>query len=372
MGKILIIRHTDRDGIVSAAIIKKWLLDEIKTLKTFGSMKYEYNYIKNINENIIDIGLNYDKDLSDAITDANTYDMIIMVDYSISTPANVDTVINWKKEKPERPIIWIDHHVSSIKMEIEYPKLRDLLGFRANGVAGCALCWLWTQIHILGDIRSRYTYNRAKVFISSYDHYRFKIFNGGDINDPIYDKPDILRLLYDCKCPPLIIYTHRYDIWDHSKIDMTPLYFDSWYNVYSIDDIDPNELEYYITNDNICKQYIENGKKIFNINMEKNMNVLNQYGFESTLIFEGKTYKMICLNTPHRSSLSFGTKSSKYDIMCAFTYTGEKYSYSLYTEKDYVSCEKICVAMGGGGHAAAAGFVSDKLLIEKNKPFVVD
>lgn len=325
--KVLIIRHTDRDGIVAAATIRCALRD--------GAI-YAYD-----NKEVMDIGMNYDKPLSDLNINPECYDMIYLVDYSISTFENVKCVLEWTEWTK---VIWLDHHASSIKIQNKYPELKDIRGYRINGISGAALAWIWST-----NEDNFPTYGHESYFDQRY------------LNDPEYVVPPniVLDILEKENCPDLIIYTHRYDIWDHSPLDMRPVYFHYGYNPRTIDDVDYRELLY--STDSSVDDYIEDGEERYNAIMKENESILKECGRKFTLETPDKNLRGIAINRPRGSSLMFGTEAENYDILCVFYFAESKWRVSLYTVKDYINCEEICIKMGGGGHRKAAGFTIDHL-----------
>ena len=54
-----------------------------------------------------------------------------------------------------------------------------------------------------------------------------------------------------------------------------------------------------------------------------------------------------------------------YDILIGFSYDGEKWTYSLRSEK--ADCSELASKYGGGGHKGAAGFNSTDFGLNKIK-----
>lgn len=73
----------------------------------------------------------------------------------------------------------------------------------------------------------------------------------------------------------------------------------------------------------------------------------------------GRTYKIICLNSTRFNSKVFETvwDPEKYDFMLAWvSVQGERCSVSMYTDKPGIDVSEIAKKYGGGGHVQAAGF----------------
>lgn len=90
---------------------------------------------------------------------------------------------------------------------------------------------------------------------------------------------------------------------------------------------------------------------------------IDMCGFEYTLPKEHGGLRCFCLNRKG-NSLMFGDKVNEYDAVIPFYYNGSKWTYSIFTTKDQVSCEAVAKSYGGGGHLRAAGWTSDELIFK--------
>ena len=89
-------------------------------------------------------------------------------------------------------------------------------------------------------------------------------------------------------------------------------------------------------------------------------------GFDAKFKDESlQKYSCYAVNIGLISSEDFIVDDSKYDVLIGFCFDGENYTYSLRTINCNVDVSKIAETFGGGGHKAAAGFVSKELCIEK-------
>lgn len=86
----------------------------------------------------------------------------------------------------------------------------------------------------------------------------------------------------------------------------------------------------------------------------------NAYAYESRI--DG--IKCLVVNRSC-NSLVFGEVIKDYPIVAIWAFNGEKYKYSIYSEKPDVDCSKIAERYGGGGHKGASGFVSNKMILNK-------
>jgi len=98
---------------------------------------------------------------------------------------------------------------------------------------------------------------------------------------------------------------------------------------------------------------IKLGKMIFTITLERNIEFLKKYGFETSI----DNYSAICVNM-RSNSLPFEKLKydEKYDIMVTFYHTGRYWTVSMFSKKDGVDVSQIAKKMGGGGHKNASGF----------------
>lgn len=372
-GTVLVIHHNDRDGILSASCIYAYI-DELRDV-----YKIEF------------ISANYTKSIKEMIEEKHeTLDGIVqiwIVDYSIS---NDDDAKYVSELSHNCDTMWIDHHIASIKYlnddnTTEYKSiLYDLNGLRIDGIAACALTYIYTKyLLFISDIE--YNPNCINIFhdrlieavteINVYSVYHIlkQISNSFTSINP----GTALKLLENLCVPDIIVYAHRYDTFDLS--DNVILFS------YGENNTDPKneKITKQIKNpndDSEITKYIVNGEVVQNYLKIKNKEDINEYGFEFIIELKDmsvrgqrneKTYKAFGLNTTNFSSLTFGDKMDEYDICVAYNYNGEKYKYSLYTKKDDINCEELCMCMGGGGHHKAAGFTSASRLIGKDAEFEI-
>lgn len=79
----------------------------------------------------------------------------------------------------------------------------------------------------------------------------------------------------------------------------------------------------------------------------------------------------IVLNTTTKSSQAFGKLYEKFKIAIRWSFTGEYYEYSVYSQDENIDCSLIAKHFDsrGGGHKGAAGFRSDKMLFKSGNSF---
>lgn len=328
MHKVLIIHHNDRDGIVSAAIIHNMIKN---------------NYIGSYENVVIEFSeQNYTKSFDDILPKqyACYYDEVYVVDYSPSSDDDIQWLIDVNNDEYVN-LIWIDHHASSIKAEEKRPELANIVdGIRIDGISAAALCYLYS----IGFEEGLQNIKRA---------HKSKV-------SPSFAR----KLLYEMNTPSCIIYTHCWDIWDHSKKSQTPIYFNygnrydlqTWINRLKLDKV---ELETLTISD------IDKGKENYDEIMKSNEKLCSDNGFETTLTVDGKTYTVFALNKIAGSSMLFGDRIEKYDLVSVFWYSGPDkcFRYSIYSKmRNGVDTSVIAGLLGGGGHPHAAGFRSDEMI----------
>lgn len=323
MEKILIIHHNDRDGIVSAAIITNMIAHE--------RGEYTIDYKEE----------NYTKSYDDILPlyEMVEYNRVYILDYSPSTDDDCRWIVDARKTNTS--IVWIDHHITSIKAEEKFGEdLSSTDGIRIDGISAAALCWLWS-IGFRDQLQDIKRSHKSKV-------------------SPKY----ALELLNTMECPLIIQLTHRYDIWDHSPKSMDPVYF-NYGDKHMIDwwitklDLSKNQL------DIIAKKEISDGKLKYDEIMESNKKICEDNGFETTLEVDGHTYTVFAVNKIGGNSLLFGDRINKYDIVSVFWYSGPDkcFRYTIYSRTPSgVDVSQIAKMLGGGGHPHAAGFKNDGII----------
>lgn len=331
---ILILHHNDRDGYISAACIAS----------AYNFNKYNIKYID----------IDYSFKLKDLKINFNQYKYIYLLDYNIENDENAKFMIELS-ENNNLNLVWIDHHNGSIEYSKKYKKLNKISGYRIIGLSGAALSWIYLKNH-LSDSDKKSGLNNILLY-----------------KDKFTDKFFARKYLILNKCPEIILYTHRYDIWDLDiEDDKRPLYFNYGYPCpKSPDDaIDYIKMPIAFKLDHILIR----GEKLYDKIIDENLELLSKLGFEFILNYNNHEYKCISINRPFGNSLMFGDliKNENYDIGCVWYYNGKtgKYIYSLYS-KDEIDVSKICKSFGGGGHYHAAGFSSDNPIFSKNNKYTI-
>lgn len=244
----------------------------------------------------------------------NKKEVIYMVDFTLQP---FDQMI---KLSSMCDLIWIDHHNTEL-IESEKRKFNPK-GYRKNGIAACALTWLYCS--------------KKKI---------------DDDNFPIAIK-----------------YLAMYDIWDHSDPNTLPFQYglrlkntfpdqqQLWSKLFDIKD----NKDYHI------QHIIGNGEIVLEYETQNNAKFAKSYVYETEL----NGYKAIICNKGFTNSKVFDSvwDDNKYDIMITYCRkqfkSGNKWLVTLYSTKDNVDVGLIARKYNGGGHKNAAGFETDVLPFE--------
>lgn len=206
-----------------------------------------------------------------------------------------------------KKVIWIDHHKSAIEVSRnDYPGIREI------GKAACQLTW-------------RY----------------------------FHDSPEWTPILY----------LGVYDVWDHEALDWDDV-IAFQYGMRARVGLCVGAMLVFMEDNmgrdangtaDLIREIISNGEAILAYISEKNGGELDNFHFEATI----DNYRALCMNTTEFNSTTFESMwdENEFDVMMPFCYVGptDKVRFSLYTTKD-IDCSEMARALGGGGHAKAAGF----------------
>lgn len=330
MKTICIYHSRDLDGWMSAAIVKKWFADNYNS-PTFNTHREKYELVE---ENTLPTGSDLyflGWDYGDEIPDLEKYDQVIMVD--VSFPKE-----EMRKLFDYNDLIWIDHHISTIKENWAIDD--ETQGLRSTEFAACELTW---------------------------QHF-FPYLNS-DTNSPWAGMPEIVRLL------------GRYDCFGHKGTNEEQKVLEFQYAArarisnykqaysYLIDMLDRKETsddhrmkQLYVEGSAIyaylCTEAKQDYKKAFSITLYEKFG--NNYG-------EHYEYKFLCINKQRFNPINFNIDYHKegYDGFACFHYEKGKWCFSLYNDNEKVDCSKIAKQYGGGGHAGAAGFICDSKIMLK-------
>ena len=96
------------------------------------------------------------------------------------------------------------------------------------------------------------------------------------------------------------------------------------------------------------------GNIILAYQTSENNRYANMHAFEE----EFHDLKAICINGIGSSALFDSVIKPEHELMILFSYMKDHWTFTIYTNKDYVDCSVIAKLYGGGGHKNAAGFTT--------------
>lgn len=197
-------------------------------------------------------------------------------------------------------LIWIDHHITAIEKHGHL----EIKGLQEVGKAACQLCWDYFFPHL--------------------------------------------------ETPFAVKHLGLYDIWNHEDKHTLPFQYGMRYLDIQADDQETWKRLFF-GSVNTVSHVLETGETCFNFEKTSNA-IMAKSSFEGS--FEG--HQCIFLNAPNKGSLVFKSVGGEdYDIMVVYNYNGKHWSVTLYSD-GRVNVGEIAKKYGGGGHAGAAGFKSDK------------
>ncbi|GEM_PF-2124992 len=248
------------------------------------------------------------------------YDPVIIVDYTL--PA--ETML-WLKSN--RHLIWIDHHYSSV-MQSRAMGYDDVDGLRYNPgelICGAELCWKFFQkkpiphfLKLVGDFDT-FRNSKAPEFQSQVLPFFYAT-----------------QLVFDRMKPA--------NSENADYLLKTPECFE---------------------NETWCQELIDQGLIIQAFNRQYYGNLLKESAFVRNIW----GIRVLCFNCAGHGSANMqpAFDPEKHDAMLLFSFNGKRWTYGIYSDLDLkpnVDCSAIAKAHGGGGHRAAAGFSTEKLLPE--------
>lgn len=236
--------------------------------------------------------------------------------YFVDLSFSVNTVDKLKElvETKKCNLIWCDHHQSSMEVMKNNPEYKSVKGIRRNGISGAALTYMY-------------------LYECEYEEI-----------------PTFIKLVSDFDCwlftmEHTLEFKYALEAKDHDALDIV------W-----------NKL--IRDNASIMKAYLnklfDRGKIISKYVKKEYEEYRKKYAYESRI----DNYKCLVV---YRScnSLIFGDLIKEYPIVSIWAFDGEKYKYSIYSDKPEIDCSKIAEKFGGGGHKGASGFTSKELILKK-------
>ena len=289
-----IISHNDLDGYGSAYIVKRRL-----------------ECLEVPSENITVINTDYSKELD--LEKVMPNDIVFITDFSLK-PDDMNKLTC----RGVKDIIWIDHHKSALYYKQDYLYLENISGIQEVGMSATALAWIW--FYAPDEIK--------KADIKTQEGWLMQ------------DAPKWVNLV---------------DAWDVWKLDSS---FRE--EAEQLNTAVANILSYEIIEDlydtMLLQNYLTKGKLYMTCMKEYSESYLKNYGFEITINVNYNKYKAIALNRGACGSKAFNELIDIYDVCIPFATDGEKVKVSMYSNKGYFDCSKVCRSLDGGGHQRSSRF----------------
>ena len=269
-----IFHHNDIDGHAAAAVIRHLYPNP-------SSQYIECNYAFSLMPYIETIALG---------------EQVFVVDYSF-TPATLHELQAMYQRAGKWPV-WIDHHDSSLALQNQYPKLKDIPGIRKKDISGAALTWM----HFYG------------------------------VSFP--------------QIPLALQHISDYDCWLKTMPGTNTIYHGILAGDWNYDSTLWTKL---FTNDALVPTLQNQGQVILNYLRKDNQITCDKWAFET--LFQG--HRCLAINRKVNSEV-FGSDLSRYPLYCIFQFDGKIWRYSIYSQT--LDCSQLASTFGGGGHKGAAGF----------------
>lgn len=390
--------HFDADGFCAAAVVRGFLNVENDFLKEHD----KYNPLMQVLEHAHPMKW-------DHVSDG---DVIFIVDYSFTRNDDVAEIIS---RMANVRFIWIDHHVSSLKLLEEYPELEELaeeglIYTDSPKLSGCYLAYiymLWNysvenrETPICKDdvceLKEKLPVPDFVRLVSDYDTFSHECENSVEFvkalgfvglkncfyNDLLYFKLDNVKYVSLDICLEVELMTGK-----NSYLSMSDEYawisetYDSFVKSKSSTVITKKVL---ITKRSATQALIGKGKTIIDIMKVYDAKDVKAKAFESFIhipTLEGndtyKEFKILVLNKVG-NSLMFGDAYNKYDAVVTMFFNGEHFVYSIFSHiQSGLNCEMVgtyfkkIFGITGGGHTHAAGFSALFPVFIKNTISILD
>ena len=300
---ILVITHTDMDGIIAGSLVADYFDTKNVVMTNYGKggeLGFDYKTI----------GLK-GKD-------------VIFTDYSFS---NIDNLMAILSQKPKSLSIF-DHHKTTLDL-FKNKRFFDVVEFKAAK----------DGINLFYDI----DINRCGAKIT------FDVFNTVTV--------------YSNAVKKLVNLVDSYDRWRFTPDNLDPVYINDYlYGSTQAYIMSPVVTEMLHNNSEAkLNEWIQIGKQFEGIKLKLNELTASTFAFEAE--FHG--YKVLAIEARGNSQL-LGNAIDEYPFIVIFHYDNRKkvFTYSLFkranSDADILS---IVRKYGGGGHTCACGFVSEQRLV---------
>ena len=234
---------------------------------------------------------------------------IYFVDYSFKE--NTLEVLRYLQAR-KCPIVWIDHHTSSIKLCEAHPDLYCMEGCRNESESGAALTWRWFTGQKFEQIPF------CVQLVSDYDCWKFEFG----------DETKAFKLGVEATDYDALDQVWRTLLNDHSSVS----------------------VDKYIGIGALIKSYVDKTNDYYR----------EHFAYETEIA----GHKCLVVNQKTNSWV-FGSKYNEYPLVMVWVFDGTQYVCSIFSGNPEIDCSKIAESYGGGGHKGAAGFSSKELLFRK-------
>lgn len=309
MTNALIFHHNDLDGYVSAAgILAHCLNSDIKIKDKM--VVCDYNNTTPTYE-AVNAWINDTKESLNM--EDKVYNKVYLVDLSLNDEM-VKQVVHMLDDDRISNVTIIDHHQSGYE------------------------CWLRNGMELTKYV----DLGKLKVYI---DVYKCAAMN--------------VARYYHIPVRLFLVWVDDYDRWIHDHEESMYINY-AFYSMLESADIYINLVNCINADADTINNMLATGKSISAYKKATNK---QWEPFIYTREFEG--LNVAVLNYKLTNSSVFPDEIYKnYDAVITWGYNGTRYLYSIYTSNDNVNCAAIAVKYGGGGHKGAAGFSSDKFILE--------
>ena len=347
--QVLIITHSkDNDGHFSGAI-SQYFEEKIRGTKTENVSYLRWSY----------------GDKNPDITELSKFNRIYVLDLTLDF-----SIMDFLAREYKGSVIWIDHH------QANYEKLPDYIhnlipGIRNSDFAACINTWYWWLDFI-----------QDQELIKNIFEFNNKVFNAFpalELDSSIFVQTDPQwESKYKTELPIWLYLVGNYDIWNWHGSKLWDEFIIPFEYCLRAEIDGPSGAYTLINNYFNCmswvtipdySSYIRTGKYIFKYQGKRNNSVLGNL-YKRVILNEttGQNVNCLIINTQDRGSVIFDNISPELrawaDYYILWNYTGKKYKYSAYSDKDHVLVPELKIKDHlFGGHPHAGGVVSNKKLL---------
>lgn len=301
---MVVFYHGDMDGIVSANIY----LRNVPNLITDITVKlYEFEYDKEDQVLKVPIGTNGSEEIIFVDCCPNKE----ILDYAI---------------KMSRKVTILDHHISKKPLIDEYYSEGLISGMSYIGCSASLITYCW------------FKFNKNIEKINTFlDKYK--------LNKANQEKSDI---------PLALKFVNSWDIWDGLYIEAEA--YKTYFECQGFKPLD-KKIKALLENGLEIQKAVINGNIMLDFYHNWGEQYCQRFGYEVKF----QKHNFFVLNVGNANSKIFGDRINKYDAVIIYCNNGEKFKYSIYSNKSEFNCAEFAEQFGGGGHKGAAGFTTNLL-----------